>query len=168
MTGRKTNEYACSHTYVLRFVERGFLGYIKLSILQKTTSLGFVTHMEAIINCVKYLMAFQLSYYPTSAWFHKQNLQMPKCYSEAVTRIMADNAMAKRKMTYELQTQDWLFSGGLTTWCSHHMKAITVLLYQNCAKMFKNWLFCSIVDNKIISDIENIIPVDNLLSPCTL
>jgi hypothetical protein len=33
-------------------------------------------------------------------------------------------------------------SRGLTTWCSPHMKAITVLLYRNYPKMFIAWMFC--------------------------
>jgi hypothetical protein len=41
-------------------------------------------------------------------------------------------------------------SRGLTTWCSPHIKAITVLLYRNYSKMFKN-----VEDNTMIVDIEN-------------
>ena len=68
----------------------------------------------------------------------------------------------------KLSTWGWLFSQralssgettswGFTTWCSPHMKAITVLLYQNYSKMFKTSLVCFVVDNKIISSIENTI-----------
>jgi len=46
-------------------------------------------------------------------------------------------------------------SRGLTSWCSPHMKAITVLLYWNHPKMFITWVFCFAEDNKIISGIEN-------------
>ena len=38
-------------------------------------------------------------------------------------------------------------SRGLTTWCSPHMKAITVY--------FNTWIFCFAEDSKIISGIEN-------------
>ena len=45
----------------------------------------------------------------------------------------------------------------LTTWCSPHMKAITVLLYRNYSMIFMTWMFCFTEDNKIISRIENTI-----------
>jgi len=80
----------------------------------------------------------------------------------------------------------WLFCRWLTTWCSHYMKAITVLLYRNYSKMYNIWMFCFAEDNKIISGIDNTItkldlkpifntlpiirgcrPGDNLLSPST-
>ena len=48
-------------------------------------------------------------------------------------------------------------SRGLTTWCSPHMKAVTVLLYRNYSKMFITWMFCFVEDNKIISSLENFI-----------
>ena len=58
----------------------------------------------------------------------------------------------------KLSTQGWLFSPWaldrgkttsrqLTTWCSSHMKAITVLLYRNYSKMFITWIFCVGEDN---------------------
>jgi len=46
-------------------------------------------------------------------------------------------------------------SQGLTTWCSPHMKAITVLLYRNYPKMFISWMFC--FAEELISGIENTI-----------
>ena len=58
----------------------------------------------------------------------------------------------------KLLTQGWLFSPWaldrgkttsrqLTTWCSSHMKAVTVLLYRNYSKMFITWIFCVGEDN---------------------
>ena len=46
---------------------------------------------------------------------------------------------------------------GLITWCSPHMKAITVLLYRSYSMMFMIWMITFAEDNKIISSIENII-----------
>ena len=48
-------------------------------------------------------------------------------------------------------------SRGLTTWCSPHMKAITVVLHRNYSKMFMTWMFCFAEDNKIVSGIDNTI-----------
>ena len=46
----------------------------------------------------------------------------------------------------------------LTTWCSSHMKAITVLLYRSYSKMFfLAWMFCFADYNKLMSGIENAI-----------
>jgi hypothetical protein len=41
-------------------------------------------------------------------------------------------------------------SRGLTTLCSTHLKAITVLLSRNYFNMFKTWMFYVVEDNKII------------------
>ena len=38
----------------------------------------------------------------------------------------------------------------LTTWYSSHVKANTVLLYWNYSEMFNTWLFCFVVENKLI------------------
>ena len=46
-------------------------------------------------------------------------------------------------------------SRGLTTWCSPHMKALTVLLYRNYPKMLICWMFC--FAEELISGIENTI-----------
>ena len=47
---------------------------------------------------------------------------------------------------YEVNIESCQLSGkttsrGLTTWCSHHMKVITVLVYRNYSKMFITWIF---------------------------
>ena len=87
----------------------------------------------------------------------------------------------------KLWTRGKTISQGLTTWYSPHMKATTILLYRNYSKRFKTWLFCFVVDNKLIyrkynygtglkitwifntlSVVRGCRPGNNLLSPSTL
>jgi hypothetical protein len=70
------------------------------------------------------------------------------CFHMRRTCIVVNpRALAQGKTTFR-----WL-----TTWCSPHMKAITVLIYRNYSKMFITWMFCFAEDNEIISGIENTI-----------
>ena len=73
---------------------------------------------------------------------------------------------------WKLSTCGWLFStrssarGEIILMIDNvlfhpHMKAITVLLYQNYSKMFNTWMFCFTEDNKRIPGIENTITEPN-------
>jgi hypothetical protein len=62
-------------------------------------------------------------------------------------KVVNPRALAQGKITSQWST----------TWCSSHMKAITISLNWNYSNMFITWMFCFAEDNKIISGIENTI-----------